>query len=166
MPHTTLRTTGGHAIAAIGALMLLLGSLSAVPSAAQESSGVTLVKSLYAAFGNGDIATILAGLADDVEWEIVGPQSACPCYGARKGRPAVEALFNQISERHDYKAFTPREFFASGDTVLVIGRHELVVKQTGRPFAADWVHIFRIKGGKVTSFRELTDTAAYVEAAR
>lgn len=148
------------------ACAVLTATLTARSALAQDGPGVAHVRSLYAAFAKGDVAAILAGLADDVDWEIVGPRAACPCYGKRKGKQSVAEFFKEIGERHDYKAFTPQEYHASGNTVIVLGRHEMTLRRTGRAFAADWVHVFRLDGGKVSSFRELTDSAAYVEASR
>ena len=46
----------------------------------------------------------------------------------------------------------------------MVGRYEFVVKTTGRPFKCNWVHVVTLNGGKITRFREFTDTAAGVEA--
>lgn len=157
------------AVTAAATVALAVGAaVTAVPppAKAQDGQGIALVKSLYTAFGKGDVAGILGGLTEDVAWEVVGPASACPCYGVRNGKPSVAAFFKEIAERHDYKVFEPKEFMAAGNAVIVLGRHDMVLRTTGKPFAADWVHVFRIEGGKVASFREFTDSGTYAEAAR
>lgn len=133
---------------------------------AGESENVALVRSLYAAFGKGETAKVVDACSEDVRWEIVAPPSACSCFGVRTGKAAVAEFFKEIASSHDYKAFEPREYFPSGDVVTVVGSHDLIVKATGRRFKADWVHLFTITAGKIASFREFTDTAAYVEAAK
>ena len=37
-----------------------------------SNANIVHVQSLYAAFGRGDIATLLAGCAADIDWETVG----------------------------------------------------------------------------------------------
>jgi hypothetical protein len=152
------------AFAVVGAVTVVVALVEPPAAAAEDTQSTALVKTLYAAFAKGDVPAILERLAEGVEWEVIGPASACPCYGRRTGKPAVEAFFKEISERHDYKAFEPREFHTSKDTVLVIGRQHVVLKANGKAFASDWVHVFRIEGGKVNSFREFTDTASYAQA--
>ena len=60
----------------------------------------------------------------------------------------------------DFKRFEPRDFFADGDKVVVLGFYESVIKTTGRTFAAEWVMVFTLRDGKVARFREFTDTVA------
>jgi ketosteroid isomerase-like protein len=38
------------------------------------------------------------------------------------------------------------------------------VRKTRKPVNADFVHVFTVKNGKVTPFREFTDTAQFAEA--
>jgi hypothetical protein len=53
-----------------------------------------------------------------------------------------------------------KEFIASGDSVTVIGYCEATITTTGRDVASDWVMTFTITDGKITQFREFTDSAA------
>ena len=50
-----------------------------------SNANVALVQGLYAAFGRGDVADIIAGLAPDVHWESGGRRSDFPTFGPRKG---------------------------------------------------------------------------------
>ena len=43
-----------------------------------SQADVALIQSLYAAFGRGDIATIIAALAPDVDWRLNGSRSELP----------------------------------------------------------------------------------------
>ena len=53
-----------------------------------------------------------------------------------------------------------------GEKVFALGYYEVTVKNTGRRIGSDWIHVFTIRDGKVTSFREFTDTAQAAEAWR
>ncbi len=50
-----------------------------------SNGNITLVQSLYAAFGRGDIATIVAAMAPDVNWEVVGRQHGLSDFRAAQG---------------------------------------------------------------------------------
>ena len=51
---------------------------------------VAIVKDMYAAFGRGDIATVLSHVAEDSVWPMEGP-SAIPRTGARQGHEGILA---------------------------------------------------------------------------
>lgn len=128
-----------------------------------SNANVSLVQSLYAAFGRGDIATLVAGLSPDVDWQTVGRPKDFPTLGPRRGAAAVQEFFRPVGEHEDISEFTPREFHTSGDNVFVQGTYSLKVRKTGAPIASDWVHVFTVAAGKVTQFREHTDTAQFAE---
>jgi ketosteroid isomerase-like protein len=131
-----------------------------------DTPNVALVKSLYAAFGKGDIATIVGAVTPDVDWEAVGRSSDFPTLGPRKGPAAVQEFFGLVGTNLTFSEFSPKEFYAVGDKVFVLGRYAMTVKKTGKSMASDWVHIFTITGGKVSIFREFLDTARAAEAYR
>ncbi len=62
-------------------------AMAAMPGTAfaqgADTPNIALVKSLYGAFGKGDIATIVAAMAPDVNWEAVGRTSDFPTFGPR-----------------------------------------------------------------------------------
>jgi ketosteroid isomerase-like protein len=62
--------------------------------------------------------------------------------------------------------FSPRTFDPTGDKVYVRGRYAWEVRKSGKPAAADWCHVFTLRGGKVSRFDEFTDTAAFADAYR
>jgi len=124
------------------------------------------VQSLYAAFGRGDIATILAALTPDADWHVIGRPEDYPTIGRRKGPAGVQEFFRLVAELQQTDAFEPREFYVSGDKMFVMGHYAWTIKKTGRKVAADWIHVFTIKDGKVTTFREFTDTAQFAAAFR
>jgi uncharacterized protein len=129
-----------------------------------SQTDVALIQSLYAAFGRGDIATIIAALAPDMEWRLNGSRSDHPLLGAWKGPQGVQAFFDKLAEIQDFSEFSPREFLSAGDRVFVLGHYAATIRKTGRKAASDWVHIFTVRGGKVAAFLEFTDTAAFSQA--
>jgi uncharacterized protein len=50
-----------------------------------SSANIAFVQSLYAAFGRGDIAAVIAGLTFDVDWNINGRRQDYPLIGRWTG---------------------------------------------------------------------------------
>ncbi len=128
-----------------------------------EADNLQVVKNAYDAFGRGDIAAILSSLTDDVTWHLVGP-SEIPYAGLRQGRDGAAEFFRLLGESDDVALFEPRRFLADGNLVVVLGRYEARVKSTGKVAKTDWVHVFEFRDGKVSSWREYLDGAAYAQA--
>ena len=133
---------------------------------AMTTANISFVRSLYAAFTRGDIPTIIGAIAPDAPWEVVGREKDYPLFGARKGPAAVRDFFRKVKENQEAVSFTPRDFHAAGDTVLVLGHYTWMLRKTGRPVDTEWAHVFTVRGGNVTSFREFTDTAQFAQSWR
>jgi ketosteroid isomerase-like protein len=133
---------------------------------AMSSANIAFVESLYAAFGRGDIATVIAGLTFDVDWNVNGRRQDYPLIGRWKGRDGVQKFFEGVTEHQEPMSFSPREFFAAEDRVCVLGHYTWKVRKTGCTVASDWAHIFTLRDGKVAKFQEFTDTAQFAEAYR
>jgi ketosteroid isomerase-like protein len=131
-----------------------------------SEANIATVQNLYAAFGRGDIDTIANGCLPDVFWASGGRKEDYPPFGPRKGIEAVRDFFRSVAEVQTFDEFSPREFYADRDRVFVLGRYAMTVKKNGRKVASEWVHIFTFRGGKVSDFREFTDTAAFAAAYR
>jgi uncharacterized protein len=127
---------------------------------------VALVQGLYAAFGRGDVETILETLTPDVEWEMVGRPADYPMFGKRQGVKSAADFFRYLGENEEFKVFTPESVHADGDVVFVTGRSVYTFRTTGKAVDSDWAHLFVVRGGKIARFREFIDTAQIVEAAR
>ena len=54
------------------------------------------VRGIYEAFGTGDVETILAAVADDVDWS-VDAEPVAPWYGPRKGKDGVASFFADLA---------------------------------------------------------------------
>jgi ketosteroid isomerase-like protein len=131
-----------------------------------SNGNVALVKSLYEAFGRGEIGTIVGAVTADASWEIVGRKSDFPTFGMFRGPAGVEEFFGAVGQNLDFTEFAPKEFYSTDDKVFVLGHYTMKIKKTGRPMQSDWIHVFSISGGKVAGFREFTDTAQAVEGQR
>ena len=117
------------------------------------------IRSLYDAFARGDVGTVVAVLADDVEWSeaegnpwylghpFVGPQQA------------VEGVFARTADEFQDFRLEFHRFLADGDTVVALGRyHATSHRATGRPLDAQFAHVWDVRDGKIARFQQYTDT--------
>jgi uncharacterized protein len=124
---------------------------------------IQTVKDFFAAIGRGDRETLLALIADDIEWIIPGED--WPLAGTHRGHDGVADLLETASKSIETST-EPREFVAQGDRVLVVGFAKGKIKATNKTFRDDWVFAITVRNGKLTNIREYVDTQALARAAR
>lgn len=128
------------------------------------SANSQTIRDLYAAFGKGDVPTVLAGLAQDVNWT---EAEGFPYAGTYIGPDAVlNGVFMKLGTEWDGFAAVPAELVAEGDTVVALGNYSGTYKATGKAISVPFVHVWKLAGGKVKSFRQHTDTAVVQLALR
>lgn len=130
-----------------------------------EQQNLDVVRSIYAAFGSGDLEGILARLDPEVSWRTPGPPDL-PSAGLRRGVAEVRDFFGVLQNTFDVQEFRPADFLAQGDKVVVLGTSREGPKGTGRFVDFRWVHVFTLRGGKVVEFDEPADVSALVEEFR
>jgi ketosteroid isomerase-like protein len=125
-----------------------------------EAQNTNVVQDAYAAFGRGDIQTLLTYFADDIVWNAVyGTGSHVPTSGERRGKAAVAEFFKQVSENVNFSRFEPKEFIATGDKVVALG-HYTATTPIKKSFDSDFAMVFTLRNGKVTHFQEFCNSAA------
>jgi ketosteroid isomerase-like protein len=128
-----------------------------------EQENTATVQQAYDNFKTGNIQALVDQMSDDVTWqlpEIAGVALA----GKRTGRDGVREFFATVASDQDVIEFTPREFVAQGEKVVSLGHYKWLVKETGREFESDFVHVFTIRDAKIVAFREHFDTAVAAAA--
>jgi ketosteroid isomerase-like protein len=119
------------------------------------------VVAMYDAFARGDVAAVLGGMADDIEWV---EAEGMPYGGAIRGPAAVaEGVFARVMADIPDFSVTPEEFIASGDTVAVIARYRGTGAVNGNVLDLPVVHVWDVHDGKVTRFRQFTDASRFRE---
>jgi ketosteroid isomerase-like protein len=126
-----------------------------------EQDNVAVIQKLYAAFGSGDIQTILDTVAANAEWVNYGP-STIPYAGNFTGQ--IAAFFQAIGESTTDAKVVPDRFIAQGDSVLSIGRYIATVRSTHARIETPVAHLFTVKNGTVTSWVGFSDSAAVAAA--
>lgn len=124
-----------------------------------------IVKGLYAAFANGDVAAVLGAFDPGIQWNeaegflyaggnpYVGPQAV------------AEGVFQRLGSDVDGFHLVPERFIDGGDTIVVEGRYRGTMKSTGTPVDAQFAHIWHLREGKVVRFQQYTDTKQWASAA-
>lgn len=129
-----------------------------------EAQNTANVQEMYAAFGRGDIATLLDHCTDDIVWNGVygcGPQ--VPQAGERRGKAAVAEFFKQVAETEKFEALEPRDFITTGDIVVTLG-HYTGQTHVGKRFDGDFAMVFHMRDGKVARFQEFCDSLGITAA--
>ena len=121
------------------------------------------IRNLYTAFARGDVPAVLAALAPNVTWT---EAEGFPYGGTYTGRDAVHNVFMKLGTEWEGFAAVPHEFIADADTVVALGEYSGTYKATGKGFSAPFAHVWKLRNGKVTTFRQHTDTAVVQKALR
>jgi len=124
---------------------------------------IQTAKDFFAAISRGDKESLLALVAEDIEWIIPGKD--WPLAGTHRGHAGLADLLKTASKSMETST-EPREFVAQGDRVLVIGFAKGKVKATNKTFEDDWIFAITIRGGRITNIREYVDTQALARAAQ
>jgi uncharacterized protein len=125
------------------------------------SSAASVVLAFYDALAVGDVPAALDRLGDAVSWyeapgmPYEGPE---PYHGAQQVAGQVLA---RITADVAGLALVNREILELGRTVAVLGSYNGTATRSGRPLDLPYLHIWTITDGRITEFRQYTDTAAY-----
>jgi ketosteroid isomerase-like protein len=126
-------------------------------------SNADVVRTFYESVEGGNLSAALEVLAPDVAWtEMAG----FPYAGTYHGPDAVvENVFARLGSDWDAFRFDLEEIVDGGaDTAVGVGTYSATYKTTGRPMRARVVHVWKLRGGKVTAFEQFADTLKVAEA--
>jgi len=129
-----------------------------------ENGNGKLVQGFYANFEAGDIDAVLALLSPDFALVYSGP-SIIPSAGTWNGHEGFRGWAQAALQGHlPPESLNFEEFIVRGDTVVVPGHVTLRVKTTGKTCETDFLHLFTVRDGKLTSWRDFFDTYAVAQA--
>ena len=128
-----------------------------------ERENAAIVQQAYTNFKTGNIQGLLDQLSDHITWQLPEVEGV-PLAGKRTGRDAVGEFFDTVARDQEVLEFEPLESVAQGDKVVSLGHYKWRVRETGREFSSDFVHIFTVRNGKITAFREHFDSAVVAAA--
>jgi len=122
-------------------------------------SNIETVQAVYAAFGQGDIPTILSYLGEDIEWEYGTLDAGVPWLKPRRGVAEVPKFFESLGAL-EFQKFQAKTLLESGNIVVALIDLAVVVKANGRSIVEeDEVHIWHFDDeGRVVRFCHRFDT--------
>jgi len=127
---------------------------------------VKTVQDIYAAFGRGDLATILGHVTEDTRWGFNGGRGDLLAYHRPvAGKAELPRFFQAIGETVEFSAFEPREFIDAGPHVVVEVLIAFKNKRTGRSVDQSQLHWWTFEGDKVARLVHYEDTAQVLGAA-
>ena len=121
-------------------------------------SKAQVVQQAYEAFGRGDIPAIVGMLDDGVVWSSPG---TLPHGGTFKGPDEVARFFSGLAAAWDGLGLDVEAVDEIGGD-LVVGVVRASGTRSGTGAAADFgaVHVFDVRDGRITRFREYADLDA------
>ncbi len=99
-------------------------------------------------------------MAPDIEWITMWHYKV----EGRGPGPVAEGLFKPLMAEWTSFSLVPTEFITEGETVVSLGDFKGVHGATGKTSEARYAHVWTVKDGKITRFRQYIDTLAVAEA--
>jgi len=130
-----------------------------------ETENRSTVERLYAAMGAKDMEAILALVTDDVAWSVAGPPEI-PWAGPLEGREGIAEFVKRLGGALEVEHLALDGTFADGDRVVTLGHQSGNARQSGKPYAIDFVHVWTLQDGRIQRLRVYYDTAHMVDALR
>ena len=125
-------------------------------------SNVAVIRDLYAAFAARDVERIRRLFHPDIEWI---QNEGFPGGGRHVGAHAVlNDVFAKFRAEWSSWAAPVHEWLDAGDTVVALGEYHGTHKGTGRSVVAAFAHVYDVRDGRITRFRQYTDTAMVRDA--
>lgn len=126
-----------------------------------SQENVKIVQGMYAAFGSGDIPTIIAALDPQAEWweaENFIYDDGNPYTGPDA---VLTGVFMRIGAEWEGFTVSPKEVLDAGETAIGYGYYSGTYKANGKQVRAQFAHFFTFRGGKIVKFQQYTDTAQF-----
>ena len=123
------------------------------------TENIDTIKSVYAAFGRGDVGYIVDAVTDDVDWASDTASSAAPWYGPHRGKAGVTEFFQAFGSTMTVQQFEPVSFAANGTEVHTVVKLKSTRTANGRTAEMNLHHWFQFRNGKIAYYRGTEDTS-------
>ena len=138
----------------------------------EEKTALDVVKKMYAAFGKGDLKTVLELQSDDVVWHVgeedegvkTEPDPRLPFAGTFKGHAGLQQFLKVLDETVQFRLYEQTEFVVQGSTVIVILHDQAHAKPTKTDYNTWLVHKCKVRNGKITYLWNHIDTGPILSA--
>lgn len=119
---------------------------------ARSSEHLAIVEAQLAAIACGDYASALVHVHEDIELDIFAPPEFAwfrRARGQREFQKALEHNFGTLTEQRPEVTTVVTQ----DDLVVMIGREQGRIRETGQEYDVEFVHRFRFRDGRLASVR-------------
>jgi uncharacterized protein len=121
-----------------------------------------VVRRQYLASANGDLESLRATLADDVEWTEMAGFPLAGTYRTPNG--VTSAVMEKLGKDWDDWTAHDDSYIVDGQNVVVLARYTATNKATGKDINVRVAHHFIVRGGRIVRFEQFVDTAKVRDA--
>lgn len=120
------------------------------------------IQSLYEAAAARDRDRLLEIFDPEIEWV---QNEGFPGGGTHRGVEAVfDEVFTKLRQRWEgWRAGVDR-YLDAGDAIIALGSYRGTYKETGKPMAAAFAHVYWLRDGRIMRFEQYTDTLMVARA--
>ena len=119
-----------------------------------------IIRDFYRKLASGDALGALGLMAADIQWTTMWHYKV----EGRGPGPVAEGLFKPLMAEWTRFSLVPTEFIAEGATVVSLGAFKGVHAITGKTSEARYAHVWTVRDGKISAFRQYIDTLAIARA--
>jgi len=125
-------------------------------------TNLEIIRELYRAFREKDYNAFLRICTRDLEWI---QNKGFPRGATHRGAETViEGVFKAFNHDWESWSFDIEQYLDAGETVIIIGSYAGRYRSTGKSFRSSAAHVYDLRDGKVSRFRQFTDTKAIWDA--
>lgn len=118
------------------------------------------IERLYESFAQGDVGAVHGAFDERIDWQ--EPESL-PFENQVGPQAVAENIFSRVIELVENFSVAPSEIHDAGDVVFAIGTYSGTGAATSKALETPFVHVWRVKDGKVSGFRNYTDTHGWLQ---
>ncbi|BCH09957.1 ketosteroid isomerase [Mesorhizobium sp. 131-3-5] len=118
------------------------------------------VRDFYDKLSKGDAPGALGLMASDIEWTTMWHYKV----DGRGPENVAEGLFKPLMAEWSSFSLVPTEFITENENVVSLGDFTGIHGSTGKASNARYAHVWTVRDGKITAFRQYIDTLAIAEA--
>lgn len=126
-------------------------------NATVAANNKALLRHVYEEISRGNPAALMAALAEDVSWTVIGTTALSGTFNGKQ--EVIDRLAAPLRARLEGPlVFTLDDFIAEGDQVVMRARGRATSK-TGKPYNNTYCIVARILDGKIKEMTDYVDTA-------
>lgn len=121
-----------------------------------------IVRGFYEKLASGDAPGAMRLMAADIEWITMWHYKV----EGRGPEQVAKGVLMPLAAEWSQAALVPTEFIVDGETIVSLGDFTGLHATTGKKAEARYAHVWTVRNGSITRFRQYIDTLAIADARR